>query len=428
MIPPSPTKIHVLVLRDEIPTMRARVDQPPEDFLPNEPRVHVTISKAAYGEAVRSIRQHRPDVIVLDGVLGAPPVLVAELDEAFAGTPLLVLLDEAEREHAHDCVVAGARGCLVRPVDPNALIRTIVQVHDKAVRRRRQIEAERVGGDRAGQVTAVRGVKGGVGTTFIATNLAISIQRQTRRRVLLIDSNLFGGDVPIALNMTPNRSIADLIPHVDALDDDLLESIVVRHDSGVAVLAAPTELERAETVRPEGFQRVLEVMRTRYDHVVVDVSPFLDQNSLVALDLSDMVLVVCTPEVAALKNAARLLELGGALGYAETKMRLLLNRAKGPGAVGRADIEKHLHYLISFTIPNDATAVVRALNRGEPLVTCERGNRAAKAVDRLARTVLADRGWEGEPGRSGVGGLLRLPSLRLFPSRATMPEPNQERI
>jgi pilus assembly protein CpaE len=417
VIPPTPTKIHVLVLRDELPSIQDRMDQPPEAFLPNEPRVRVTVAKAAYGEAAAAVRHHRPDVVVLDGVLGEPAVLVGELDEAFPGIPLLVLLDDAERERSHDCVVAGARGCLVRPVDPNTLVRTIVQVHDRAARRRRQLESERIGGDRMAQLTAVRGVKGGVGSTVVATNLAVAIQRQTKKRVLLIDANFFGGDVPVALDIAPNRNIADLIPHVDALDEDLLESIVVMHTSGVAVLAAPTELERAETIRPDGFQRLIEALRSRYDHVIVDASPFLDQNSLLALDLSDLILLVCTPELAALKNAARFLQLGTDFGYPETKMRLIVNRAKSPGAVGRADIEKHLQYRISCTIPNDASSVVRALNRGEPLVTYEHSNRVAKAIDRLARTVLADEGWEGEPSRSSKRGLLRLPGLRLFPSR-----------
>jgi pilus assembly protein CpaE len=353
-------------------------------------------------------------VVLLDGVVGDPVELVAELDEALQKLPVLVILDPAENERAHDCVVAGARGCLVRPVDPNALAHTIFRVHERAVRRRKQLEAEaEAAGKGGGRLIAVRGAKGGVGATVIATNLAVAIRRQSDRRVVLVDANFFGGDVPGALNLVPDGNIADLLPHLHVLDDDLLASTLVEHPSGVAVLAAPTEFERAEAIRSEEFQRVLEVLRARYDYVVLDCSPFLDHNTVAALDQADLVLLVSTPEIVSLKNAGRFILLGAELGYSDAKMRLVINRLRSPGAIRRADFERHLEYRMSFGLPND-TAVVQALTRGEPLVTFQRTSRAARALDRLARTVLANRGWEGEPRPLGRR-LLRLPSLRLLP-------------
>ena len=402
------SRIHVLVLRDELPAIGQEGTErdPAGELLPPDARLRVTLAKAAYGEGLRAARQHHPDVIVLDGVLGDPVVLVAELDEALQRTPLLVILDQAERERAHDCVVAGARGCLVRPIDPNTLVRTIVQLHEKAARRRKQLQAST---EKGARVIAVRGAKGGVGSSVLATNLAVAIRRLTRQRVVLVDGHFFGGDVAVMLDLVPDRSLADLIAHLQNLDDELVASSLVDHSSGLGVRAAPAELERAEAITAEELQRVLEALRTRYDFVVVDTAPFLDQNSLVVLDMADLLLLVSTPEIPALKNAARFLQLGADFGYSEQKMRLIINRANGPGRIAPDDYEKYLEYRTSFSIPDDTSAVVDAMTRGQPLVTYRPSTRAARALNRLARTVVADQGWEAEPARRRADSRLRLP-------------------
>jgi pilus assembly protein CpaE len=106
--------------------------------------------------------------------------------------------------------------------------------------------------------------------------------------------------------------------------------------------------------------------------------------------------------MAALKNAARLVQLGARLGYSEQKMRLVVNRFNLSGAIARSDFEEHLEYRTSFRIPNDG-AVDRALSRGEPLVTFQPSCPAARALERLARNLITNDGWEGEPRRHGRG-------------------------
>jgi Flp pilus assembly CpaE family ATPase len=157
---------------------------------------------------------------------------------------------------------------------------------------------------------------------------------------------------------------------------------------------------------------VLEALRARFAYVVVDCSPFLDQNTLAALDLADTLLLVTTPELAALKNAARLVQLGLRLGYSERKMRLIVNRSNLQGAIPPADFEQHLEYRASFRIPNDGS-VASALTRGEPVVTFQPASPSARALDRLAHTIVHDRGWEGEP-RPESRGLAALARWRPF--------------
>lgn len=417
-------KVNVLVMRDEMPSAaQAEIDHA-EDLLAQDSKFHVIVTPSAYGEAVRAARQHRPDIIILDGVLGDPAAIVADVDEAMPRASILVLLEEADADRAHDSILAGARGCLPRPVDRDELIRTVLQLHEKALRRRKQLQ---VAPEEGGHLIAVRGAKGGVGATVIAANLAIALKRASGQRVVLVDGNLFGGDATLALDVLTNRSLTDLIPQLHALNQEFIDATVVTHSSGIDVLAAPLELERAESITPEQFQRVLEAMCTQYDFVIVDTSPFLDQNSLVVLDMASVILLVCTPEIAALKNAARFLKLGSEFGYSEEKLRLVVNRLASSGAITSRDIETHLHYHISAGIPSDGGAVVQSLNRGSPVVVDAPKSGVSKAIERLAQTLLANEGWAvGDTPNpafrmqasrlSGLGALKMLPAALKFGS------------
>ena len=411
-------RIHALVLRDELSIGGNELDQPErsELVLEQDPRFRITTAKAGYGEAVRAARAYHPDVIVIEGVHTDPVELIAELDESVQKIPVIVVLDEAEGSRTHECVVAGARGCLVRPVNPSILVETVAQAYDRAARRRKQLEAElQTSAGQGGRLVVVRGAKGGVGGSVVAINLAVAIRRQTGERVALVDAHPFGGDITLALNLVPARTVADLIPHVSSLDDDLLASTMTPHASGVSVLPAPFDPEHGDMFSAEQFYKVLEGVRARYDYVIVDSGPSVDPNSITALDMADLLLLISTPELAALKNAGQFVRLGAKLGYSEAKMRLVVNRQNVPGAISRADFERHLGYRMSFGIPEDR-AVIRSLTRGEPLVTLQRTSRAARALDRLARTVVANAGWEGEAGVSSKRGpfKLRLPSISAF--------------
>jgi len=234
-----------------------------------------------------------------------------------------------------------------------------------------------------GQLIAVRGSKGGVGTTAVATNLAVALHRQTKQPVALVDGDFFAGDVLAALNLESNRSVMDLISNAAHFDDDLLNTTFVTHSSGIDVLAAPSDFEQVERVKADAYQHMLEELRNHYAYVVVDCATGLDANTLAAVDVADVLLLVTTPELAALKNAARLIQLGARLGYDDNKLRLVLNRSNLPGAISSNDFEQHLSYRTSYKLPNDS-GVSQALASGEPL---KGSNKVARELDKLVRSL-----------------------------------------
>src|SRR6266498_3311408 len=131
-------------------------------------------------------------------------------------------------------------------------------------------------------------------------------------------------------------------------------------------------------------------MRTKIKYIFVDTPQFLDQTTLVALDAADTIVLICLPELVALKNAARFLRLTQEFGYPSEKIKLVINGSKGPGAVNVADIEENLRTKVMLRLPTDKPAAMYALNHGEPLVQVKARSRVAKGIRQLAKAVLYD--------------------------------------
>ena len=383
----SVAKIHILVLEDD-PDLQA----PLPAMLERQHGFRVTATTTPFGEAGNTAKRLQPDVAIVADVAGDPIAVVEELDEAVPGLPIVVSLRPERQDLAQACIIAGARAYVLRSDDPQELALIIRQVQGRELRRRKQMAA--AAGQHQGRIITVHGSKGGVGTSTICANMAVATRQATGKRVALVDGNLLGADQGVLLNLLSDNSIGDLVPHIKSLDGELLEAAMLSHASGLKVLLAPDQLERAEAVTGEELQRVLSVMRGLYDYIFVDTSPFLDQTTLVALDAADSIVLICPPELAALKNAARFLRLTQEFGYPAEKVKLVVNRAKGPGAVSLSDIEENLRIKVSLRLPSDGPSVMYALNHGEPLVQIKPRSKVAKGLKTLVRTLIYEQGWE----------------------------------
>ena len=159
-----------------------------------------------------------------------------------------------------------------------------------------------------GKMIAFYGAKGGVGATTIAINTAIALHSGLDRKVALVDAVLQFGDHRVFLDLGNDRkSVTDLMAVAQA-DVDLLKSVLVKHDSGVDLLLAPTSPEEADLITPERFAGVLAMLRSIYDYVIVDVDKRLGDLALSILDHADEVHIVMTADLSCLKNVRLVLE------------------------------------------------------------------------------------------------------------------------
>ena len=413
------SRLRVLVLRD--PGFGVSGDDDSSEvaaILSEDPALKVSESTAGYGEATRAVHKSEAELVVIDEVAGDPATIVEQIEQAAPDVPVVVLLSEDQATSAQPCIVAGARAFLFRPYEPADLIDLVKRIQAKEERRRRVVAPPTAG--RTGRVIVVHGPKGGVGTTTVAVNLAVAMHQQTGLRVALVDGSLMAGDVAVAMNIASDNSIADVVAHLRELDADLLDGTLVHHTSGIWVLPSPAEFERAEAISGDETSTILTACRAHYDVVVVDSPSRPDEHLLAALDVADAVLMICTPEIASLKNTARFLALGHELGYSDDKLKLVINRLSSHGAIPLDDIEANLRHKMSFGLPSDGIPVVEALNAGEPVVVMRPSARIARELGRLSAQLARELGLPGqEPlpaqGRTRTGislfGRLRGPKM-----------------
>jgi len=217
-----------------------------------------------------------------------------------------------------------------------------------------------------GRVLLLFGAKGGAGSTTVATNLAIQLQRQTGERVLIVDLDLTLGEIALYLGVEPRYGIVDLARNLHRIDEDLLGSYIESHRSGVDVLASPFDPDEGRTIGAEEVERILEFLRGVYDWVVVDASNSLDSRMLAGLRVAEEIFAVTQVDVPSLRNIQRIRRVLKRAAP-ERPLRVIVNRFHSGGDITLTDIERTLGLEVFWTLSNDYDLIAQSINAGEPL-------------------------------------------------------------
>jgi len=204
----------------------------------------------------------------------------------------------------------------------------------------------------------------------------------------LLEGKLFFGHLDVLLNIRTRNTIADLLPHANALDESLVRDVVVHHATGIEVLLGPRDLQVAQGIRPDDMYSVFVGLQRMYDHIVVDVGSSLNENSVTLMDASDRVLLVTTPDLAALHDASQFVQISRSLGYPAEKLLVALNRAGYEGGIRTGDIESALRHELYSQIPDDSPNAIRSMNRGIPIVIRYPRSTVSRAVRSMAKSLL----------------------------------------
>jgi len=179
------------------------------------------------------------------------------------------------------------------------------------------------------------------------------------------------------------------VPHASALEAGLIGDVVEGHTSGIDVLLSPSDVQVAQGMRAEDLFNIMNGINKAYSFVVIDAGSALTENTVTMMDASDRILLVTTPDLVALHDASRFIQISRTLSYPPEKLMIVLNRANLDGGVKTKDIETALRHEVFAQIPDDGANVIRSLNRGVPLVIQYPRSPATKSIQRLAGTLVA---------------------------------------
>jgi pilus assembly protein CpaE len=263
---------------------------------------------------------------------------------------------------------------------------------------RKAARGRATGQAKTSRVIMVSSTKGGTGKTSLAVNLAVGLA-EARIRTLLIDLDVQFGDVGIVLGLDrPQRTLHDLAAAAADLDPEKLRGYVIRHGSGLHVVPAPLRPEEGEAIDAARVATVLQTARGMYDAIVVDTAPLFDGPMLTALDRSDQVLLVSTPDVPSMKNVRLALQTLDLLGFPVDRVALVANRSGMPGGASTSEVAETIGRQIRFVLPEDS-AVPSSINSGIPAAIFDPRSRFASAVKEIVGEIMKSESLAPEPDR-----------------------------
>ena len=219
-----------------------------------------------------------------------------------------------------------------------------------------------------GEVVTFFGAKGGVGTTTLAVHLAMYLVLCHQKKTLLIDNHPQLGHACIYLGIDGSRyHFHELVRNLSRLDSDLLRGYIATHSSGLEVLASPDVCGGMKTLDPGSIAQTLDFLRGEYDYVVVDGPSSLDETNLAVIDASNLVYLVATPEIAAIRDLSRYVDSLSQGEHDIEKVKVVINRFSAQHALTIEQIEKAIRLPIAIKLPNGYAEVTRSAILGEPI-------------------------------------------------------------
>lgn len=380
-----------LLIVDDIADTRNNLTK----LLQFETDMQVVGSVGSGREGIARARDLRPDVVLMD--INLPDLdgisATESITRELPGTAVVMLSIQGDTDYLRRAMQAGARQFLVKPFSGDELIAVIRQV-DALEAGRRNLPVLTAPTNVATparpdtcKVLAVFSPKGGVGCSTVAVNLAVAIRQTTSKRVALVDGSLRFGDVALMLNLHDTKSIADLAPLMDQLDEDMLTGTMATHSSGVQVLAAPPRPEMAELITPEAVRRIIALLRASFDFVVFDTWGSFDETVLSILDAADRILLVMTMEMPCIKDSRLFLEVAEALKYPKEKILLVVNRFDAGQTISIQDVERSVRHRVDWKVSSGGHLVAQAINQGIPFVVSNRDAPVARSIREMAADI-----------------------------------------
>ena len=276
---------------------------------------------------------------------------------------------------------AGARDVITKPVTKTVFCEVVGNA---------KVECGSSSKDKSCKVISTFSNKGGIGKTSISVNMAVDLAQLTNEKVALIDLNLQLGDVATFLDMTPMFAMDYIASNIKNLDEaELLKTLSRYKNTSLYVVADPLNPDKSKEITAEQIQLLIETLKKMFSYIVIDIGTNIDSKTTMALNMSDVILLVSIVNLPAIRNTQRCLELFEKLGYSKDKIKLVLNRYMENEEIKTIDIEETLKHKVYWKIPNNYLTMMSAINKGVPVQAINSESNIAKNYMEFA-TRLSD--------------------------------------
>jgi pilus assembly protein CpaE len=348
-------------------------------------RIGFQVGRAGNGlEALRLVREHLPDLVITD--VRMPELNGIELTTRLRGhhrtarVPIIMLSSMAEAKDALVGYSAGADEYLPKPFDL-----TLLEAKVQALMRR-AVSAVAAGSAR-GKVIVFAHAKGGVGNTSLAINVATVLASSSPGTVGLLDLDVEFGNVASFLNVQPAKYLADLGADAPAQVDNAYFEQFVTHTGNIRVVVGANLPERAELVSLPAIRLAIDRLRSTCDYVLIDVPASFNERTLMALDACDLICLITSPSLPALRATRDCLSVFEQMGLPSDRIRLILNHST-THAVGLQQVTTVLGRRPDFIVPRSEN-LDHAANTGHPVVTADPGDPIVGELEDLTSTIVA---------------------------------------
>jgi len=346
-------------------------------------RVGYTVESAYDGQqGLAYAEAYHPDLIICDVMMpkmtGYEFCRQARAKAELKKTPIIVFSARFQPIDRQTALDAGATDYLSKSTAPDVLIKRIVELLPQSAAAKPS----------QGMV-GVFSLRGGVGVSSLAVNLAIALALKEKSATTLIDLATLSGHAALMLGVRPTSNVAKLLAAgEDGLGPQTIKNYLIQHSSGVQLLASPLSFSEQLTPNNSGVLRLLSAIKAGFPLSVLDFPHLLEPHFSPALQLLDKILLVISPDMPAVQSTAIALQSLLSLGMADTKISLVVNQVMQYNMLPLEVIQKTIKRPIAAAIPFDPN-MIKAVNASQPLILSQPQSPAAQAIGQLAGKIFA---------------------------------------